>query len=100
MRLRGSAVWFLNDLGDSASQAIPGRRAPARRPGTGPGLDHPDTLASRNNLANAHRAAGRFAEAIVLHERTLANRERVLGPDHPSTLASRNNLAAARASQG
>jgi tetratricopeptide (TPR) repeat protein len=32
---------------------------------------------------------------IPLHERTLADRERVLGPAHPDTLASRNNLAAA-----
>jgi hypothetical protein len=48
----------------------------------------------------AYRDAGRAAEAIPLLERTLADRERVLGPDHPSTLQSRNNLAAARASQG
>jgi Tetratricopeptide repeat len=26
------------------------------------GPDHPDTLASRNNLATAHRAAGRTAD--------------------------------------
>jgi hypothetical protein len=45
-------------------------------------------------------AAGRAAEAIALHERTLADYERVLGPDHPSTLGSRNNLAAARAALG
>jgi hypothetical protein len=38
---------------------------------------------------------GRAAEAIPLHERTLADYERILGPDHPSTLTSRNNLAAA-----
>ena len=29
----------------------------------------------------------------VMHEQTLADRERVLGPDHRDTLASRNNLA-------
>ena len=57
------------------------------------GPDHPDTLTSRNNLATAYQAAGRAAEAIPLHEQTLADRERVLGPDHPDTLASRNNLA-------
>ena len=42
-------------------------------------------------------AAGRAAEAIPLHEQTLADRERVLGPDHPDTLTSRDNLAVARA---
>jgi hypothetical protein len=40
--------------------------------------------------------AGRTDEAIRLHEQTLADRERVLGPDHPETLSTRNNLAAYR----
>ena len=48
---------------------------------------------SRNNLANAYRAAGRLDQAVPLLERTLADRERVLGETHPDTLASRNNLA-------
>ena len=57
------------------------------------GPDHPDTLGSRNNLANAYRAAGRIEQAIALHQQVLADQERILGPDHPSTLASRSNLA-------
>ena len=57
--------------------------------------DHPSTLGSRNNLAEAYRAASRAAAAIPLHEQTLAACERVLGPDHPDTVISRNNLAAA-----
>ena len=36
-----------------------------------------------------------FEEAIPLFERTLADRERVLGGTHPDTLTSRNNLACA-----
>jgi len=64
------------------------------------GPDHPDTLQSRNNLANAYWAAGRLDEAISLHEQTLAARERVLGPDHPDTLQSRNNLANAYQAAG
>src|SRR5215472_9427389 len=56
------------------------------------GPDHPDTLTSRNNLANAYQAAGRTDEAITLHEQNLTARERVLGPDHPDTLTSRKNL--------
>ena len=59
------------------------------------GADHPDTLSTRNNLAVAYRDAGRTAEAITLHEQTLADRERVLGADHPDTLRTRNNLATA-----
>jgi Tetratricopeptide repeat len=36
-----------------------------------------------------------LAETIALLERTLADREQVLGPAHPDTLTSRGNLAAA-----
>ena len=64
------------------------------------GPDHPDTLGSRDNLAIAYRAAGRAAEAIELHERTLGDMERVLGPDHPDTLGSRGNLAIAYRAAG
>ena len=35
-----------------------------------------------------------------MHERTLADLERVLGHDHPNTLQSRNNLAVAYAQAG
>jgi hypothetical protein len=63
------------------------------------GPDHPGTLDSRNNLAEAYRYASGAAAAIPLHERTLADRERVLGPGHPSTVTVRYNLATAQASQ-
>ena len=64
------------------------------------GPDHPSTLHSWNNLAAAYRSAGRAAEGISLHQRTLTDRERVLGPDHPDTLQSRNNLANAYQAAG
>ncbi|MGW4367639.1 tetratricopeptide repeat protein, partial [Nocardia takedensis] len=57
------------------------------------GADHPDTLASRNDLAYAYRSAGQHGKAIPLFEQNTADRERVLGNDDPDTLASRNNLA-------
>jgi hypothetical protein len=41
------------------------------------GPDHPDTLTSRNNLAAAYETAGQAAEAIPLHQQTLAARERL-----------------------
>ena len=93
LRLQGWAAGLLSRLGDSAAQAIVigERLVAARERVLGP--DHPDTLASRNNLANAYPDAGRLDEAISLHEQNLAARERVLGPDHPDTLGSRNNLA-------
>ena len=64
------------------------------------GKDHPRTLASRNNLANAYEAAGDLGRAIPLHEQVLADRRRVLGKRHPDTLVSRNNLANAYRAAG
>ena len=64
------------------------------------GPDHPDTLASRNNLAGAYRAAGRLTEAITLYEQVLPDSIRVLGENHPNTLNSRNNLACAYTAAG
>jgi tetratricopeptide (TPR) repeat protein len=95
LRLRLWALYYLNELGDSAAQAIAVGAPLLQDAGRVLGPDHPDTLASRNNLAGAYRAAGRAAEAIPLHQQTLADRLRVLGLDHPDTLQSRNNLAAA-----
>ncbi|XVS64343.1 FxSxx-COOH system tetratricopeptide repeat protein [Actinosynnema sp. CA-299493] len=57
------------------------------------GRDHPNTLASRSNLANTYQAAGELRQAVQLLESTLADSERVLGHDDPGTLAVRNNLA-------
>ncbi|WP_454927091.1 tetratricopeptide repeat protein, partial [Actinomyces oris] len=59
------------------------------------GPDHPSTLTSRNNLAEAYCDAGRLDEAITLHRQTLEDHTRILGPHHPDTLTSRNNLASA-----
>ena len=100
LRLRSWALYYLNELGDSARQAIMlGEPLIADLERT-LGSDHPDTLNSRNSLAIAYRAAGRAAEAVPLHEQTLAVREQVLGPDHPDTLDSRNNLAIAYRAAG
>ena len=57
------------------------------------GPHHPDTLASRNNLAGTYRASGRLDKAIALYEQTLEDSIRGLGTDHPSTLTSRFDLA-------
>jgi hypothetical protein len=57
------------------------------------GADHPDTLATRNNLASSRGVAGDAAGATAAFEALLADMVRVHGPDHPNTLATRNNLA-------
>lgn len=54
----------------------------------------PHLATSLNNLAELHRARGRFAEAERLHIRALAIRENVLGPGHAEVATSLNNLAA------
>ena len=100
LRLRGWAIWCLNDLGDSFAQAIEYGQSLVADYERVLGETHPDTLTSRNNLAAAYQAAGRLDEAIPLYERTLADRERVLGETHPDTLTSRNNLAAAYQAAG
>ncbi|MET9844664.1 FxSxx-COOH system tetratricopeptide repeat protein [Streptomyces ossamyceticus] len=64
------------------------------------GNDHPDTLASRSDLAGAYESAGDLQRAIPLFERTLSERRRLLGNDHPDTLASRSDLAGAYESTG
>jgi hypothetical protein len=51
--LRGWALWFLNDLGDSTAQAIAVAEPLLADRERVLGPDHPDTLTSRNNLAAA-----------------------------------------------
>ena len=57
------------------------------------GIDHPDTLASRNNLATVLRDLGRPEEAAAEYRVVLDTQTQALGTDHPAALASRNNLA-------
>ena len=64
------------------------------------GPHHPDTLASRLNLAGAYQASGRLDKAITLYEQTLEDSIRVLGLDHPSALTSRFSLAGAYRASG
>ena len=70
IRLRRWAVWLLNELGDSAAQSIligePLLADQVRVLRT----DHPDTLATRNNLGRAYQAAGRTARRSLCTSRT------------------------------
>lgn len=69
LRLRGWAIWCLNELGDSFAQAIEyGLGVVADREHV-LGDTHPDTLTSRNNLASAYQDAGRQDEAGGLRNR-------------------------------
>jgi tetratricopeptide (TPR) repeat protein len=58
------------------------------------GADHPDTLASLNNLVAYLAGLGRVQEAAASSDTLVAARTRVLGADHPSTILSMGNRAA------
>jgi hypothetical protein len=64
---------------------------PIREGVLGPG--HPQTLATRANLARWSGEAGDAAEARDQSAALLPVAERVLGLEHPITLRARNNLA-------
>jgi ATP-dependent DNA helicase RecG len=87
----GPALWGESQRLDRLSLAISQ---------TALGEEHPDTLASMNNLATTLWQQGDLPGARSLHEKTLDIRIRVLGADHPDTLASMNNLAATLWHQG
>ncbi|MGA4943190.1 tetratricopeptide repeat protein [Streptomyces cinereoruber] len=57
------------------------------------GPDHPDTLATRNNLALSRGQAGDLQGTARATDELLTDYLRVLGPDHPDTLTTRENLA-------
>jgi len=93
-RLLDLCSWALDcliELGDSLTQAVLLGESLVADSKRVLGADHPDTLATRNNLAIAYSDAGRTDEAIRLYEQILADMERVLGADHPYTLATRSN---------
>ncbi|MBL0926830.1 MAG: tetratricopeptide repeat protein [Phycisphaerales bacterium] len=52
------------------------------------GEDHPDTLASMNNLAIVYNKLRRFDKCDELNRRGLETSIRVLGPEHPDTIVS------------
>src|SRR5215472_2871232 len=57
------------------------------------GPEHPDTLDSRDHLADDLDALGQYAQAEKLERQTLEISRRVLGPEHPETLRFESSLA-------
>jgi tetratricopeptide (TPR) repeat protein len=64
------------------------------------GDEHPDTLASINNLAITLKDQGDYAGARKLEEQVLELQRKTLGDKHPSTLNTMNNLANTLSDQG
>jgi hypothetical protein len=57
------------------------------------GPDHPDTLATRGDVAHWRGHAGDPAGAVIAFEELLADYWRLLGPDERDTLSTRRHLA-------
>jgi non-specific serine/threonine protein kinase/serine/threonine-protein kinase len=64
------------------------------------GDDHPETLASINNIGELLEEQSRLDEAEPYLREALEGRRRVLGVDHPETLNSMNNLGVLLSEQG
>ena len=56
------------------------------------GPDHPDTLATRHEIARMMAAQGHPADAETEFRQVLDTKRRVLGPDHPSTVITADVL--------
>ncbi|HXX01456.1 MAG TPA: tetratricopeptide repeat protein [Candidatus Acidoferrales bacterium] len=57
------------------------------------GSNHPETLLSINNLANALSDEGKLTDADVLYKEVIDRSRRVLGPAHHTTTMAMNNYA-------
>ncbi|MEU9456757.1 tetratricopeptide repeat protein [Streptomyces sp. NPDC048277] len=57
------------------------------------GSDHPDTLATRHDIARYLAEAGRLSEAVTLLDSLALDRQRVLGSRHMATLVTLSSKA-------
>jgi tetratricopeptide (TPR) repeat protein len=64
------------------------------------GPAHANAVVARDRLAAAYEAAGRSADAIVVFQTALTEREQNQGAEHPETITARSHLAHAYQSAG
>ena len=64
------------------------------------GDDHPETLASINNMAQLLEGQDKLDEAMLHYREVLDTRSRTLGDDHPQTLRSISNMGLLLQHQG
>ena len=64
------------------------------------GSNHPQTLASKNNLAICLQEKGNLDEALVHFKALEKSTTEVLGSNHPQTLTYKNNLATCLRAKG
>jgi tetratricopeptide (TPR) repeat protein len=94
LSVRGTALRWLNELGDPPAEAVEYGHSVLADSERILGDNHPVTLAARRDLGVACLAAGRSAEAVPVLERALADSDQITGGD-ATTLTVRSNLAAA-----
>jgi hypothetical protein len=64
------------------------------------GADHPSTLATLHNIADALAEQGKHAEAEAQYRQVLDTATSILGPSRPNTLSTRTGIARSMAAQG
>ena len=57
------------------------------------GKDSPELANALNNLARIYKDEGKYTEAEALYKRTLAMREKILGPQDPAIAVVLRNYA-------
>src|SRR5438876_2235032 len=92
----GLTYWYLGEAALASRQFE--RSLEVRRRVLGP--DHPDSITSMNELANAYRDDGKLGRALPLFEEALKRLTTLLGPDHPDTPTVMNNLGNAHWAAG
>ncbi len=85
----GVSFTYLGDAKRAAEQFEAARALFARHLGP----DDSYTIWAMNDLADRYEDLGRYADALKLHEETLALRQAKFGADHPSTFGSLVNIA-------
>jgi serine/threonine protein kinase len=85
----GMSYWFLGEDKTAVQQFLRARSIFTDQLGP----DHPDTLVSMHNLANAYAALGDESQAYEIRHETLARRTSKLGLEHVDTLRSRLVMA-------
>jgi tetratricopeptide (TPR) repeat protein len=93
------AAWYASEMGNYHAAKEMGRAALEAREAT-LGAEHPDTLASVNNLGWVLSRQGKYEEAEVIHRQALKAKEKVIGLEHPDTLTSVHNLGSVLSKQG
>jgi tetratricopeptide (TPR) repeat protein len=64
------------------------------------GEEHPDTVATYNNIALVYSCQENYAKAMEWLQKALAIREKIRGKEHPLTAATYNNIADVYSRQG